>query len=80
MFAQASASAVCRAVPVGTDAHDTCHQNAEDLCPVCSGELRLEVLGEGQARPTEHPFFRVSVYAARTLNAIGPSRVTLSLR
>ena len=43
-------------------------------------QARLGIQHVQAARPAQTPFFRVSVCAARTLNATGQSRVTLSLR
>ena len=46
----------------------------------CSSMHAKRAAERKAARPAQTPFFRVSVCAARTLNAAGQSRVTLSLR
>eukprot|EP01051_Picozoa_sp_SAG22_P001422 SAG22_NODE_56_length_23716_cov_11.146759_1_plen_420_part_00 len=41
-------STSCTSVPVGSDEYKTCTKNAEDLCPVCTGEFVLEIVSGGE--------------------------------
>jgi hypothetical protein len=39
-----SAGTSCSITAVGADQYKTCYKNAEDLCPVCTGEFHITVL------------------------------------